>query len=616
MRPVRNGVQWTSLATTRTRLVAVAAALALALPAILVPRPAAAATDYLLMSRSALMALPVSGTAWTNLRNVAAGSLGTPNLCDQNDDHHLRTLAAALVYARTGAAAYGTKARGGVMAAIGTQRVGCDNAVLALGRQLAAYVLAADFANLRGTASDATFRTWLSAIRTKIIGGHSIWDSLEHTQHDSSNNWGAYAGAARIAASLYLGDTSDVSQASRITRGFLGDRSAFAGFETNISSAALSWSCTGNASTYTPVNAACSRRGVDVDGAVVSDVSRSGPLSWPPGSTGIAYQLDSIQGLGLQVELLYQNGYSAAWDWSSDALKRMANFVTRSRASGGTGWNGTKAARQMPWLLNLRYGTNIPTTTAGIGRAIGFTDWLYRGGASGGGGSSSPPPPPGDPPVVNAPSVRLTTTSGVPGSGVPVYVSWSLKSSLAGVRRYDLQLQVGSGSFVTRRLSSATATSYRGTLSSATNDRFRVRAVDRSGRVGAWVYSSVIRASSISDGSSMLHWTGTWTRVGGSSYLGGYLHATSHGGPTATISFAGSSVAWVGPVGPTRGKAKVYIDGSYVTTIDAYRSSYAARRILFARNLVDGSHTLTISVVGTSGHPTVAIDNLYLLNPT
>ena len=74
-------------------------------------------------------------------------------------------------------------------------------------------------------------------------------------------------------------------------------------------------------------------------------------------------------------------------------------------------------------------------------------------------------------------------------------------------------------------------------------------------------------------------------------------------------------MAWVGPVGPTRGKAKVYLDGVYVATIDAYRSSYAARRVLFARNLADGSHTLKISALGTTGHPTVAIDNVYLLNP-
>jgi hypothetical protein len=614
MRPVGTGVQWTSHASPRTRFVALLVATALALPIALVPARADAATDYLLMSRSALMARPVSGAAWANMREVAAGADGTPNLCDQDNDHHLRTLAAALVYARTGDARFGSKARSGVMAAIGTQRVGCNNATLALGRQLAAYVLAADFAGLSGS-NDTTFRSWLSAIRTKIIGGHSIWNSLERTHHDSANNWGAYAGAARVAASLYLGDASDVSQASRITRGFLGDRATYAGFESNISSSAITWACSGSASTYTPVNPACTKSGINVDGAVVADISRGGALKWPPGSTGIAYQLDSIQGLGLQVELLYQNGYSGAWNWSSDALKRMAGVVTRSAASGGTGWNGTKAARQMPWLLNLRYGTNIPTATAGVGRAIGFADWLYGGGASSGGGSSSPPPP-GNPPVVNAPSVRLTTTSSVPGSGVPVYVAWNLKSSDNGVRRYDLQLQVGSGSYITRRLSSSAATSLRITLPAPTNDRFRVRAVDRDGRVGAWAYSSTLRASSISDGSALLHWSGTWSKVSSSSYLSGYLHSTNRNGPSTTMGFSGSSVAWVGPVGPTRGQAKVYIDNAYVATINAYRSSYQARRVLFARNLADGSHTITIKALGTSGHPTVAIDNVYVLNPS
>ena len=66
----------------------------------------------------------------------------------------------------------------------------------------------------------------------------------------------------------------------------------------------------------------------------------------------------------------------------------MAGLVTRSGASGGTGWNATSTSRQMPWLLNERYGTSIPTQASGIGRGIGFTDWLYGHG----GGSSAPPP--------------------------------------------------------------------------------------------------------------------------------------------------------------------------------------------------------------------------------
>lgn len=50
--------------------------------------------------------------------------------------------------------------------------------------------------------------------------------------------------------------------------------------------------------------------------------------------------------------------YGSAWGWSSNAVRRMAGAVTRSKASGGTGWNETSLARQMPWLLNKRYGLN------------------------------------------------------------------------------------------------------------------------------------------------------------------------------------------------------------------------------------------------------------------
>jgi hypothetical protein len=353
-------------------LVAIAA-LAILVPIAASPPPADAATDYILMSRSALMKRPVSGTPWRNLKSVADSSLGTPNLCDQNSRHHLRTLAAALVYARTGRSTYGTKARNGVMAAIKTQRTGCNNATLALGRQLTAYVLAADFANLSGTPN-TTFRNWLRTIRRKDIGGHSIWDSLVHTHMRSASNWGAYAGAARIAADVYLGDRTDLRQAQLVTRGFLGDRAAYR-FWDKLSSEAKSWAC--STTSWTPVNRWCRRAGMLVDGVVIADVGRGGSRRWPPGDTGIQYQLDSIQGLGLQVELLYQNGYPNAWRWSSGALKRMAMVVNRSKAAGGMGWNETQAARQMPWLLDRRLKMKIPRAYSGMGRAIGFTDWLW-----------------------------------------------------------------------------------------------------------------------------------------------------------------------------------------------------------------------------------------------
>ncbi len=591
---------------------------------------ASAAGGYILMPRSELLARPMSGTAWANLKNVADGSLGSADACDINADHHLRTLAAALVFARTGDAAYGTKARAGVMAGMASQNDGCSQAVLSLGRQLTAYVLAADFAGLSG-ANETAFRTWLSAIRTKNIGGHSTRNAITTTHKISSNNWGAYAGASRIAADLYLGDTTDLAAAAKVTRGFLGERAQYAGFRDNLESDDLSWSCSGSAATFTPVNPACTKSGINIDGGIVSDISRAGSLKWPPGSTGVQYQLDSIQGLGLQVELLYRNGYANAWSWSSSALKRMAGLVTRSDNAGGTGWNQTNTSRQMPWLLNKRYGTSIPQAASGMGRGIGFTDWLYGNG--GGGTAPKPtkkptpkptkkptpipaPPGGGSKPEVNTPSLRLAKKTTTPAAGVPALVSWSLAGSKSGLRRYELQYRVDGGAYKKLSLTSAGSKSRWVTLTSGHDYTFRVRAVDKAGRVGDWKTVGPRTGQNVSDASSSITWKGKWGSVKLKTYLRGAAHWTKTKGATATLRFKGTGVAVVGPIGSTRGKAQVYLDGKLVATVDLKAARFHPRRVVFATNVKNGSHTIVIKALGTRGRPTVAIDAIYIVAPS
>src|SRR6476620_6640485 len=114
----------------------------------------------LIISQSELSTRPTSGAAWDALNSVARGSFGTPDLTDQNDQHGVRVFAAALVAARINDSALRLKVRNGIMAAIGTERVGAGNSILALGRQLSAYVMAADIIGLSGT-DDTTFRAWL-----------------------------------------------------------------------------------------------------------------------------------------------------------------------------------------------------------------------------------------------------------------------------------------------------------------------------------------------------------------------------------------------------------------------------------------------------------------------
>jgi hypothetical protein len=48
-----------------------------------------------------------------------------------------------------------------------------------------------------------------------------------------------------------------------------------------------------------------------------------------------------------------------------------------------------------------------------------------------------------------------------------------------------------------------------------------------------------------------------------------------------------------------RGRADVYLDGTKVGTVDQYRSSTDARRILWKSRVPYGKHTLEIRVLGT-----------------
>jgi hypothetical protein len=68
-------------------------------------------------------------------------------------------------------------------------------------------------------------------------------------------------------------------------------------------------------------------------------------------------------------------------------------------------------------------------------------------------------------------------------------------------------------------------------------------------------------------------------------------------------------VAWIGPVGPTRGLALVLLDGRPVARVSLWRSTFDPRAVLFQRSFSSsGRHRLTIRVLSSPGHAVVAID--------
>jgi hypothetical protein len=102
---------------------------------------------------------------------------------------------------------------------------------------------------------------------------------------------------------------------------------------------------------------------------------------------------------------------------------------------------------------------------------------------------------------------------------------------------------------------------------------------------------------------------GAWTLASHTSYAGRAVKYATQAGATASFTFSGKRIIWYGPVGPTRGQARIRIDGSYVKTVDLRTNAFTARRAIFSTSWkASAKHTIVIEVVGNAGHPYVAID--------
>ncbi len=314
----------------------------------------------ILISAAEIARLPMSGAAWTSLKARADASMGIPKISNQDDNSDQHVLAKALVYARTGAPSYRASVVSALRGALGTEAGG---RTLALGRNLPAYVIAADLISLK-TADPAfdsgAFRPWLRALLTKALDGRT----LISTHEERPNNWGTHAGAARAAIAAYLGDATQLARTAQVFRGYLGDRTAYAGFKYGD----LAWQC--DPSKPVGINATgCTRNGIEIGGALPEEMRRGGAFAWPPTFTGYAWE--GLQGAVLQAELLRVAGYDA-WNWSDRALLRAAKFLY-----GRVRWIADGDDQWQPWVIDRRYGTTYRAAPpARTGKNFGYTDWL------------------------------------------------------------------------------------------------------------------------------------------------------------------------------------------------------------------------------------------------
>lgn len=215
-------------------------------------------------------------------------------------------------------------------------------------------------------------------------------------------------------------------------------------------------------------------------------------------------------------------------------------------------------------------------------------------------------------PKVKAPKPALRTGLALEGVSksqrLLVRVSWTGTDTGSGIASYDVGRSYDGGAYKTIA-SGTTATSINWTMTPGHTYRFRVRARDKAGNVGAWVTTSTWRPALTQNSSGSLVYTGSWATTSNASASGGSAKASTAAGATVSYAFSGRAIAWVTTLRADAGEVQVWVDGALAATIDTYAAGTSYRQIVFSKAWSTyGSHTIKLVVVGTADRPRAELD--------
>ena len=348
--------------------------------------PAAATageTKGIWISQNEIMALPTTGSYWQAVKNAADNIPAARG--GHNSNHDVRTLAAALVAVRLNSSSYLQKTQKNLQAAIGTDQ---DGNSLSISRNLASYVIAADIIGY----AEPNFKNWVRSMLTKSHNGGGCADNGKITVPKCSiigkhevrpNNHGAMAGASRVAADIYLGDSADLQRAAKIFHGYVGNRSVYKDFVYGEKS----WQ--DNPSQPVGINPqGAVKNGLSIDGVQPDDQRRCGGFNATNPCKG-SYTWEGLQGLLVQAYILHRAGFPA-FEWENQALLRAYQWLYGPNDNPASGDDKFQLA-----LVDFIYGTNFWNgSTVGSGKNMGWTDWTHGPGRGSSPVDETPPSPP------------------------------------------------------------------------------------------------------------------------------------------------------------------------------------------------------------------------------
>ncbi|HET7830328.1 MAG TPA: S8 family serine peptidase [Candidatus Limnocylindrales bacterium] len=220
-----------------------------------------------------------------------------------------------------------------------------------------------------------------------------------------------------------------------------------------------------------------------------------------------------------------------------------------------------------------------------------------------------------DKPVAAAPAIATPDGKTMGTRSALARLRWAAATDATNkIAGYQVSWRVDGGSWSTATSIAAGTRHADRTFSTGHTYEARVRAKDAAGNWSPWATLPATSLGIAQDTSGSIVRSGTWKSASNDSYSGGTSIYAKAKGASLTRTFTGRAVAWAATLGPTRGSARVYIDGALFTTVSQYRSKAAYRRIVFERSWAKtGTHTIRIEVAGTSGHPRVDLDALIVI---
>ncbi|MDQ2964339.1 MAG: S8 family serine peptidase, partial [Chloroflexota bacterium] len=220
-----------------------------------------------------------------------------------------------------------------------------------------------------------------------------------------------------------------------------------------------------------------------------------------------------------------------------------------------------------------------------------------------------------DTPTAAPPTANPAYKQSIAGiDSAPLRVTWPAATDPSSkIVGYELEYSMDFGPWQPAGTAAGSATSAIRTVPLSHSHRFQIRARDAAGNWSPWAVGAPMGLGIVQDSSPKMRYATGWYRYDSAAASGGTTRFTTRRSSSVRLTMTARILSIVAPVGPTRGSAAVYVNGTYQATISFYSKTAASRRIVWTKTFdADGAKTIEIRASGTAGRPRIDVDAILI----